>query len=107
MRLSLRYLHTKLKSKGFKIETKDDYYCRFYINGEIKTKIRSKAGGYSKKKYKTLPNSTVSRIYRALHFDSKEQFKEFLDCPFELEDYQKILFEKGLIDLNIWFAEKS
>jgi len=101
MSLELSSLHKSLKSKGFKIETwRQDYYCRFYIDGIIKTKISSKAGGHSKRKYKTLPDSTVARIYKRLWFDNKNQFIEFLDCPFELEDYQRMLFEKGKIKLH-------
>jgi len=103
MRLDLSYLHKKLESKGFKIEKdKDHYYCRFYINGEIKTKIRSKVGGYDKRKYKTLGDTLITWIYRTLHFDSKTQFKEFLECPFKLEDYQKMLIKKEQIDLRFF-----
>ena len=100
MPLDTLSVRKSLQGKGFRIETNDDYYCRFYINGEIKTKIRSKVGGYSKRKYKTLHDSIVSRIYKALHFDNKQQFLSFLDCPYTLENYQRMLFEKGLIDIN-------
>jgi len=102
MSLDLSYVHQGLESKGFKIEEKgrDHYYCRFYINGEIKTKIKSKVGGRSKRKYRTLHDNLVTRIYKSLYFDSKSQFTEFLDCPFTLEAYQSMLSEKGQIDLS-------
>jgi len=98
MSLDSRYIRQRLKEKGFKIDEKNDhYYCRFYICGEIMTKISSKVGGHSKSKYKTLGDDLVLRIYKRLHFDNKKQFLDFLDCPFELEDYQKMLFKKKLI----------
>lgn len=101
MSLDLSYLHKRLKNKGFKIEKgRRDFYCRFYIDGVIRTSISSKVGGHSKRKYKTLADSTIARIYRSLWFDNKNQFIEFLDCPFELEDYQRMLLEKGQIDIR-------
>lgn len=98
MSLDSRDLRKKLKEKGFKIEKRDNhYYCRFYICGKIMTKISSKVGGYSKTKYKTLGDPLISRIYKSLHFDNKKQFLDFLQCPFELENYQRLLYEKNLI----------
>jgi len=98
MPLDRLYVHSGLKAKGFEIETDGDhYYCRYYIDGEIKTSIRSKVGGYSRKKYKTLNDALLHRIQRALHFDNKRQFSLFLKCPFTKENYQEMLIEKGLI----------
>jgi len=102
MSLELSFIHQGLGNKGFKIEVRgrDHYYCRFYINGEIKTKIKSKVGGLSRRKYKTLSDNLVVRIYRSLYFDSKNQFVEFLECPYTEEEYQRMLYEKGQIDLS-------
>jgi len=102
MALELSYIHGRLKNKGFKItkRRKKDYYCRFYINGEILTSIRSKVGGHSKQKYKTLGDDLVTRVYKTLHFDNKNQFLDFLECPFTLENYQEMLNRKEQIDLS-------
>jgi len=102
MSLDLRYIHNRLTKKGFKIEKegKSDIYCRFYINGEIMTQVRSKAGGHSRKKYKTLGNPIVNRIYKTLHFDNKKQFIDFLECPFSQENYQEMLIIKGQLHVN-------
>lgn len=102
MSLDLIYVQKGLTTKGFKKEKgkKHHHYYRFYICGEIQTAIRSIVGGHSKEKYKTLPDSIIEKIYKALRFDNKKQFLEFLECPFELEDYQKMLYEKGLIELH-------
>lgn len=98
MNLDLSYIHGGLKAKWFRIETKgNDYFCRFYINGEKKTKIRSKVGGFSKKKYKTYPKRYLTLLYRYLYFDSKKQLFEFFKCPFTKEDYQEMLSRKGKI----------
>ena len=101
MSLDLSFLHRSLKAKGFKIEKEGDhYYCRFYFDDEVKTNIRSKVGGYSKKKYKTLGDPLVTRIYQTLYFDNKKQFIDFLYCPYSREDYERKLLEIGLIDLR-------
>lgn len=101
MSLDLSFLHKSLKAKGFKIKKEGDhYYGRFYLNDKIVTNVRSKVGGLSKKKYKTLGDPLVSRIYQTLHFDNKKQFMDFLECPYSREDYQGKLLEIGLIDLR-------
>jgi len=98
MSLDLRPCHKKLKKKWFKIEDwRDDYYCRFYIDGKIKTTICSKVGGHSKQKYKTLPDWMISKIYKDLHFNNQEQFFGFLDCDPTKENYQQMLLDKGKI----------
>lgn len=98
MNIELRRVHKKLKKKWFKIDNdRDHYYCRFYKNGEIITDIRSKVGGYSKRKYKTLDDDLISQISKTLHFDDKKQFVGFLDCDPTKEQYQKMLFEKEKI----------
>lgn len=101
MGLNLRYFHKQIKEKWFKIEEDGpDLYCRFYLDGKIKTAVRSKAGGHSKKKYKTLDDDIVSRIVKCLHFDNKNQFNNFLDCPFLKEEYQEMLIQKRMIRRN-------
>ncbi len=101
MSLDLRYLHKGLENKGFKIEKSGkDLYCRFYINGATVSKVRSKVGGHSAQKYKTLGDKLVYRIYSTLHFDNKKQFLDFLECPYTLEEYQRMLSEKGHINLK-------
>lgn len=98
MVLDLSYVHSGLKGKGFEIEKGGDhYYCRYFIDGEIFTNIRSKVGGHSKRKYKTLNDVLLAQIQRTLHFDDKRQFFEFLECPFTQENYQKMLINKELI----------
>lgn len=101
MSLDLKDLHKGLKKKWFKIEKRQDYYCRFYINGQIKTDVRSKVGGYSKEKYKTLGDNIVSQIYKCLHFDNKSQFLQFIECPFTKEKYQEMLLSKEKIRLPV------
>ncbi len=102
MSLDLRYVHKGLTKKGFKIEKegKSDIYCRFYIDGEIMTPVRSKVGGHSRQKYKTLGDSLVNRIYKTLHFESKNQFIDFLECPFSKENYKKMLIMKGQLKVD-------
>lgn len=97
MSLDLKFVQKGLNNKGFKKEKgkKHHNYYRFYINnGEIQTIIRSKIGGHSKKKYKTLKNSIIERIYKSLYFDNKNQFIDFLECLFELGDYQRMVYRK-------------
>jgi hypothetical protein len=101
MGLDLRYFHTQIKRKWFKIEPDGaDIYCWFYRDGKTLTKVRSKAGGHSKQKYKTLNDYTISRIVKCLHFDSKKQFKEFVNCPFTKEQYQDMLIRKIILRRN-------
>ncbi len=102
MSLDLRYVHKGLTKKGFKIEKegKSDIYCRFYIDGEIMTPVRSKVGGHSRQKYKTLGDSLVNRIYKTLHFENKNQFIDFLECPFSKENYKKMLIMKGQLKID-------
>gem|GEM_PF-1174871 len=101
MVLDLAYLHSGLKNKGFRISKskKHHYYCRYYANGEIFTSVSSRVGGHSKRTYKTLSDDLVSKIYRTLHFQSKGQFEEFLECPYTKEMYQKMLIRNGHLDL--------
>jgi hypothetical protein len=102
MSLDLIYVHKGLTKKGFKIDKsgKSDIYCRFYIKEEIMTPVRSKVGGHSRQKYKTLGDSLVNRIYKTLHFESKNQFIDFLECPFSQENYQKMLIMKGHLKID-------
>jgi hypothetical protein len=98
MGLEKRYFHKQIKEKWFKIEDEgSDFYCRFYIDGKLMTDVRSKAGGHSAKKYRTLHDDIVSRIVKCLHFDNKDQFLKFVDCPFTKEQYQDMLFQKRFI----------
>jgi len=94
-----RKIRSGLCSKWFREETNGDYYCRFYTNGKVKTKVRAKVGGYSSGKYKSLDDWHISKIINGLHFNNKEQFYDFVNCPFEKEEYQKMLKAKGIIKL--------
>lgn len=86
-----------LGRKGFLIENDNkDVYCRFYYRG-IKTKIRSKVGGHSKKKYKTYPDIFLAQMKRDLYFDDREQLINFIECPFSQDKYESILIMKGKI----------
>jgi len=102
MSLDLLYVHKGLKNKGFKIEKsgKSDIYCRFYVKGEIMTPVRSKVGGHSRQKYKTLGDPLINRIYKTLHFNNKKQFIDFLECPFSQKDYQEMLIIKEQLKLK-------
>jgi len=64
------------------------------------TLVTSKVGGHSRQKYKTLGDSLVNRIYKTLHFESKKQFIDFLECPFSQENYQEILIKKGQLKID-------
>lgn len=64
------------------------------------TPVRSKVGGHSRQKYKTLGDSLVNRIYKTLHFESKNQFIDFLECPFSKENYKKMLIMKGQLKVD-------
>ena len=100
MQRDLNKIHSGLKNKGFQIEKDgDDFYCRYFTREGIMTKVRTKCGGHSKKKYKSLTDTLIFKIYRSLHFDNKGQFADFIDCPFSQGDYQSLLTKKGKLHL--------
>ena len=92
-------IRSGLCCKWFKEETGGDYYCRFYISGRIKTSVRTKVGGYSPRKYKSLNDWHIAKIVRELYFNDIEQFYGFVNCPFKKEGYQQMLNDKGIIKL--------
>ena len=101
MPLDLNYLHRNIKKKWFRIKRdRDHLYCWFYLDGTTLTSVRSRCGGHSREEYKTLPDGIVASIWKRLQFDNKDQFFEFLDCPFTKEQYQDMLFQKGVIRRN-------
>jgi hypothetical protein len=97
MSFDTRFVRSQFAQKGFKIEEAGkDYYCRYYYDG-IKTNIRTKIGGHSKKKYKIFPPHFYTYMYQSLFFDSKEQLLSFIECPFTEQNYRDLLIKKGKI----------
>ena len=100
MQRDLDAIHSGLQNKGFRIEKDgNDFYCRYYTGEGIMTKVRTKCGGHSKRKYKSLPDNLIFRLYKGLHFDSRKQFSEYVDCPFSQSDYQGLLVKRGKLYL--------
>lgn len=96
----VRELRSGLKAKGSRIE-KDggDYYARYYYNGKIRTKVRSKVGGHSKRKYKDLWDELLRLISLSLQLEDKSQLIDLLECPMSQAKYQARLLALKKIQL--------
>ncbi len=100
MQYPARDLRSGLSSKGFEItDAKDEYYANFIFCGKLITSIKSWVGGHSKQKYKDLQDPILSRIQKALHFDTKKELIKFVKCDTTKEEYEAMLIEKGLVEL--------
>lgn len=93
-------LRSGLASKGFRVtKDRDHYFANFLYDDKIETSVKSKVGGHSKRKYKDLQDGLLTEIRKALHFDNSKQLIEYSECRPSQEEYQKMLLEKGKIEL--------
>jgi len=100
MQYPSRELRAGLSRKGLDVTNdRSHYYVRVVLASGMHTKIKSKVGGHSQRKYKDLRDFYLGEIANKLHFESKEQLIEYSECTFDRRDYEVMLAREGYIEL--------
>lgn len=80
---------TSLLKKGFHKENKSSHHCFYYLYiGDKKTRIYTYLSHSSDKE---INSKVLGKMKKQLRFNTRENFDNFLDCPFNGNDYLKML----------------
>jgi predicted transcriptional regulator len=83
-----------LLKKGFLKEEGDHHYFEYCdLKGNI-TSIKTKTS--HTKKMKVIPDNILSQMAKQCHLN-KSEFLDLIDCPLSQKDYQKKLYQKGIL----------
>lgn len=76
-------------------EKKNDLWYGLTIDGEIVPQVKTfvSMGGKSQ----MIHENNIHQMVHELHMDNKNQFKDYLDCPYTYENYIADLRRKNII----------
>lgn len=93
MALDRAEIERSLKRKGFVLDDGRDHRYYYHERNGRRTGVYTKVSTGSQ--YRTLHDSTLSKIKKQLRLSTSDELHDFVNCPMTLEMYNAILMQRG------------